>query len=38
MTRWIASPQEVVRGQAMPDMGLSARDARAIAAYLETLK
>jgi cytochrome c len=38
MTRWIQHPQEVVPGNAMPDLGLSAQDAGAIAAYLETLR
>ncbi|MGH7651455.1 MAG: c-type cytochrome [Gemmatimonadaceae bacterium] len=35
---WIMSPQRVIPGNAMPDMGVSARDARDIAAYLYTLR
>ncbi len=35
---WIADPQEVVPGNAMPDMGISRGDARQIAAYLNTLR
>jgi cytochrome c2 len=38
MMRWIAAPQSIVPGNAMPNMGLSAQDAADIAAYLETLK
>lgn len=37
LTRWIAHPQEVVPGNAMPEMGLSDRDARDAAAYLYSL-
>jgi cytochrome c1 len=34
---WIAQPQEIVPGNVMPDAGLSAAQARNIAAYLESL-
>jgi cytochrome c oxidase assembly factor CtaG/cytochrome c2 len=37
MTKWIASPQSVAPGNAMPDMGLKTTDAAAIASYLEKL-
>ncbi len=36
--RWITKPQEVVAGSAMPDLGVSERQAQDIAAYLYTLK
>jgi cytochrome c2 len=35
---WLRNPQTIVPGNAMPDMGLSERDARDIAAYLYTLR
>jgi cytochrome c len=38
MMRWIANPQAVNPGSAMPDLGLSAADVRDIAAYLYTLE
>jgi cytochrome c2 len=38
MVRWLRFPQKVVPGNAMPNLGLSDRDARHIAAYLATLK
>ena len=38
MIRWIQSPQEVDPRTAMPDMGVTERDARDIAAYLYTLR
>lgn len=38
MRRWIMDPQSVVRGNAMPDMGLSPAQAADITAYLATLK
>lgn len=38
MITWLRSPQSVVPGNAMPDMGLSEADARDIAAYLYTLQ
>ena len=34
---WIQHPQQVVPGNAMPDMGISAKQAQDIAAYLFTL-
>jgi cytochrome c2 len=38
MTKWLRNPQAVVPGNAMPDMGISASDAKDIAAYLYTLR
>ena|SRR5436190_5609482 len=38
MMQWIQYPQRVLPRNAMPDMGVSERDARDIAAYLYTLK
>lgn len=38
LIRWIRDPQHVVRGVAMPDTGVSNKDARDIAAYLYTLQ
>ena len=38
LVRWIQTPQAVVPGNAMPDLGLSPRQARDVAAYLETLQ
>jgi cytochrome c2 len=38
MVTWLRHPQQIVPGNAMPDLGLSEADARDIAAYLETLK
>lgn len=35
---WLKTPQAVVPGSAMPDMGLTDRQARDVAAYLYTLK
>jgi cytochrome c2 len=37
MMTWLQHPQQVVPGNAMPEMGLSEPDARAITAYLDTL-
>jgi cytochrome c2 len=37
MVHWLRFPQQVVPGNAMPDLGLSEADARQIAAYLYTL-
>lgn len=34
---WLRAPQRVVPGNAMPDMGLSERQARDVAAFLYTL-
>ena len=36
--RWIEHPQQVVPGNAMPDLGVSPRDAADITAYLYTLR
>jgi mono/diheme cytochrome c family protein len=38
MARWLQEPQRVHPGSAMPDLGVDARDARDMAAYLATLK
>lgn len=38
LQRWIRHPQSVVPGNAMPEMGVSADEARDIAAYLYTLR
>jgi cytochrome c2 len=38
MMRWIQKPQEVEKGTAMPDMGVTDQDARDIAAHLYTLR
>lgn len=38
MVRWLRSPQSVVPGNGMPDMGMSEDDAKDIAAYLHTLR
>jgi cytochrome c2 len=38
MMFWLRHPQEVVPGNVMPDMGVTASDARDIAAYLYTLR
>lgn len=35
---WIAHPQQVVPGNAMPDMGITHKQARDIAAYLYTIR
>jgi cytochrome c2 len=37
MVTWLRDPQEIVPGNAMPDMGLSEEQARDITAYLYTL-
>lgn len=37
MIRWLMHPQQVDRGNAMPEMGLTGQQAAAIAAYLATL-
>lgn len=36
--RWIAQPQEVQPGNAMPDVGVTQQQARDMAAYLYTLR
>lgn len=38
LARWIADPQGLVPGTAMPSMGVSEADARAMAAYLFSLE
>lgn len=38
LVRWIRTPQALHRGNAMPDLGVTERDARDMAAYLYTLK
>ena len=38
MRTWIMHPQQVVPGNAMPDMGVTEPEARDIAAYLYTLR
>ena len=38
LIRWVREPQQVVPGNGMPDLGVTDRDARDIAAYLYTLK
>ena len=38
LARWIARPQEVQPGNAMPDLGVTEQQARDIAAYLYTLR
>ena len=38
LTRWIQHPQQVAPGNAMPDAGLTDRQAKDIAAYLSGLK
>ena len=37
LLRWIAQPQEVQAGNAMPDLGVTREQARDMAAYLYTL-
>lgn len=37
MVRWLRKPQEISPESAMPDLGVTERDARDIAAYLSTL-
>ena len=38
MIAWLRDPQAIVPGNVMPNMGLSDRDARDVAAYLDTLR
>ena len=38
MERWLMHPQAIVRGNAMPEMGLTRTQAQDIAAYLATLR
>jgi cytochrome c2 len=38
LATWIEHPQQIVSGNAMPDMGITHRQAQDIAAYLYTLR
>jgi cytochrome c len=38
LIRWLRAPREVDPATAMPDMGVTERDAKDLAAYLETLR
>lgn len=38
LQRWIRHPQQILPGNAMPDMGVTEEDARDLAAYLFTLR
>jgi cytochrome c len=38
LAQWIAAPQSLVPGTPMPSMGVSAADAQAMAAYLNSLE
>ena len=38
MQRWLQSPQTMKPGTTMPDLGVTDRDARDLAAYLATLR
>lgn len=38
LVRWLRHPQGVVPGNGMPDLGITEREARDIAAYLYTIK
>ena len=38
LMRWIRDPQGIVPGTAMPDLGVTERDGRDLAAYLYTLR
>ena len=38
LAQWIAAPQALVPGTAMPSMGVSPADAQAMAAYLFSLQ
>jgi cytochrome c len=38
MIRWLRNPPEIRPGTAMPDLGVTERDARDMAAYLYTLR
>jgi cytochrome c1 len=38
MVRWLRFPQQVAPRTAMPNLGVTERDARDIAAYLATLR
>ncbi len=38
MVQWLRFPQQIVPGNAMPDLAINDADARELTAYLETLK
>ncbi|HLH91984.1 MAG TPA: c-type cytochrome [Xanthobacteraceae bacterium] len=38
MSAWLRDPQAIVSGNAMPNMGLTEKDAQDVAAYLDTLR
>jgi cytochrome c len=38
LQRWIRNPQQIVPGNAMPNLGVTSQDARDIAAYLLNLR
>lgn len=38
LARWVMSPHDMKPGTAMPQLGLSDREARSVAAYLESLR
>jgi cytochrome c len=38
LSRWISGPQEIFAGTAMPDLGVTKKQADDIAAYLYTLR
>ena len=38
LVRWLQHPQQVIPGNAMPEMGISEAEARDIASYLYTLR
>jgi cytochrome c2 len=38
MVQWLRTPQEFVPDGAMPNLGVAERDARDMAAYLESLR
>ena len=38
LVHWLRAPQDVLKGNAMPNMGLGEQQARDVAAYLYTLK
>ena len=38
LVRWLEAPQAIEPGTAMPDLGVTPKDARDIAAYLYTIR
>lgn len=38
LARWLQHPQQILPGNGMPDQGVTARDARDMAAYLYTVR